>query len=189
MELSTDRLAHITKLASDYNGVSSDQLFTRPAHYRNANHQITEFFRFCAEIFAGHDAKSVEAVVVNKNLKAGPDDQDANAVSWLVWVTDSNGAECPIVYIDRLHLQKELPIQEAVRKQNHLLLHEIGHLVLHKAKLKNDASDFARPAYPTMEAEAWWFCYSILGICISECAFQNKAGVPTSDDLVWKIFD
>ncbi|MEM9943190.1 MAG: hypothetical protein AAF939_16625 [Planctomycetota bacterium] len=175
----------------DYHGIEHLALFDRyQQHSHRINPVVLKFFRFCAEIFAAEpESIHVEANVIYFNLdRMHPGDQ--RAASWLMWLTGSDGSECPTILIDKECLDQHLSFLDSIRARNHLTLHEIGHLVLHKNELRGsgDLPKFANRAFPQHESEAWWFCYSLLGLCVSECANQNSKDSDNPDDQIWKIW-
>jgi len=191
MQLKPERIHQIADLARelwsdfvDLTQLKSDALLEVSPHPRRPNKATTDFFRFCADIFAPPGVEDrVDANILLYDLKKA-------AASWLIWTTDSEGTESPTVYLDSASLDENLSMLDAVRARNHLVLHEIGHLVLHKATLKNSGdappgAQFSKPAFPEMEAEAWWFCYSLLGLCVSQIAYENTENSTGTDDKIW----
>ncbi len=156
-----------------------------------ASDVLVAFFEFCAELFAPPTANGVEANVMKRNLQDLTPRGGYRPASWLLTMTDSSGVECVSVLIDVQCLQDSLSVESAWRTKNHLLLHEIGHLVLHWQQMRpanvGTVTPLAKSATPVQEAEAWWFCYSLLGYAVSQCAFTNKQDPKSGDDQIWTM--
>jgi len=166
-------------------------LFRTPSGKTETNDAIKRFLAFCADIFVPSGADSVETTIFPMKL-GGLAPKDGNQpASWLVGFQKSGQDGLVTISIDTECLYNRLPLDAATRTKNHLILHEIGHLVLHWDSLLGvDAMgnrSMARSATPQEEAEAWWFCYAVLGYAIGQRAYWNKKDPLNADGLVWTL--
>ena len=157
---------------------------------RKQPRHIFDFFTFCGEINSpqlGGSAIIEQNIVPAKLMDAA--NSNARSVSWLVWFNDSEGAECPVMLLDFDFLNSNLNDTESTRKQLELVLHETGHLILHGGILRNADAAHNHAASAKLEAEAWWFCHSILGWSIATIAHNHRAGEKEHgdfDDEIWR---
>jgi hypothetical protein len=100
------------------------------------------------------------------------------APSWL-W---QNASESPLVFIDTGHIESVISGPVVHRIYTRLVLHEIGHLLLHWEKLKPQGYASVKPSSPDDEEEAWLFCEVIMGLALGEYA---KVGRPSTIDQAW----
>ncbi len=159
---------------------------------RLASNLIAGFFRFCAAILVSEPgATAVDANIVISTLGYVAPAGGEPPASWLVSIRDSVGCECPTIVVDHACLNQHLSYDAAMRAKNHLLLHEIGHLVLHWDLIHRSPPPgqqrLARAAFPKEEAEAWWFCYALLGYIVAKCAYSNKKDPKNADDQIWRL--
>lgn len=199
MPLEPARAEHISRIARslwlDFYGFKGPSF--RPASIfeadvsKDAFGTLKQFYKFCASIYSDDDASvDVEAHVINDTMPYTKSGNDTEAASWLLSIK-SMGNNCPCVIINLELLNSALSIEGAIRTKHHLLLHEVGHLVLHWNELRTqvspDGSAVAEKAHPIHEAEAWWFCYSFLGTVVAHVAFENKKNKSFADDQIWKL--
>ena len=102
---------------------------------------------------------------------------------------DASTLPCPTVVMDYAAIHGRIAVPRASQMINRLVLHETGHLVLHWKQLQPAIRvgnlALARSAAPSQEAEAWWFCYSILGRVVAEVAEENASDPANADDQIW----
>lgn len=166
-------------------------LFRTPSGKTGTNDAIRGFLGFCADIFVPQGGNSVDTTIFPMNLEGLAPKNGNQPASWLVGFQSSGGPCLVTITIDANCLYTRLPLDAATRTKNHLILHEIGHLVLHWDSLLGADSvghrSMARSATPQEEAEAWWFCYAVLGYAIGQRAFQNKTEPTNADDMIWSL--
>ena len=140
-------------------------LFTQDWRLR-LNKCAAAFLQYCAEEIVGSDRKV--PVVLTSLSKANADDKPVS------WLCRSNGA--PAVIIDRPHIVESLPTHTVSRCITRIILHEIGHIVEHWAKLEPPGQlDQPLPsAEPHHEAEAWWFGQAVVGAAVGALACQHR---------------
>jgi hypothetical protein len=196
MQLTPERIREISLLAnslwSDFAEIMGadfrhEKLFD-PKGFVHPNRIVRSFFRFCAKVYSKFGDEEVEPNIIFDDLSESSE-HGQPAASWLMSLRDSKGVDCPTIVIDSARLNSTLSTYDGLRMMSQLALHEIGHLVLHWDELRtpvgSDGNAVAAPAKSLHEAEAWWFCYSIIGLVVAECAYQNKCVVGNADDRMW----
>jgi hypothetical protein len=149
-----------------------------------------DFFRFCVQVCTQDgDAPEVSASIVSYDLADARKHARNRPASWLVMSYDARHNPCPTVVIDYETLHGKLAWFRALPTITRLVLHETGHLVLHWEQLqpiiRNGDLALAKSAAPIQEAEAWWFCISILGRVTAEVAEENARMPENADDQIW----
>ena len=197
LDLKDERLNEIANKAqslwrdySELNNLEPRDIFLTQRKSQDRKEHAVEFFKFCGNILTpALEGIVVEPSIVSANLMEDNPDS-VRSISWLVWFKDSHGAECPVILLDFGYLNSKLSFADATRTRLELVLHETGHLFLHQHALRTKTSKYAKPAYPAMEAEAWWFCHAILGYCFAGCAYecrsQNMGDEGNYDDEAWR---
>ncbi|QDV61971.1 hypothetical protein [Crateriforma conspicua] len=155
---------------------------------RELNEAVVGFFRFCEGIACAStnaDRLKREATVVFKDLskvkgeKRRKKGRDGQAASWLMSFNEPDGEIVNHIAIDSECLKETLPTYRVAVMMCHLILYEIGHLVLHGQILEQRDTDatvwYANSASPVFEQEAWSFCYAVLGTAFGRTAHRNKA--------------
>lgn len=98
----------------------------------------------------------------------------------------------PIATIDADYLAERDP-QQFPRFWTRLLLHETGHLVLHWAGLDAQRHRGEIPtATAVQEAEAWWFCSSVVGLALASYSQSakrqhNAGGTDACHEDAWRF--
>jgi len=149
------------------------------------NSCAVQFFRYCAQIFVG-----AAADVVNYGLdeSAGVPNYTGRATSWLFNIPTRDYENYPLVIIDANFLAGQEPPLELAKIWTRLLLHEIGHLVLHWEELDAQRVAGRIPAATApQESEAWWFCFVVLGFSVSSYAFSIKGTPTTRHEDAWRF--
>jgi hypothetical protein len=161
--------------------------FSRPQ-----NACAVAFLQFCGDLYAD----TAGLAVTQTSLEYVWPTRPSRAVSWLANFRDTRGLNNPILAIDVQYLETELPISDIHRKCTKLLLHEVGHLVLHwrdfitqiatrqAGKLANLPA-ILPDASGHQESEAWLFCYSVLTAAIARHAFLNRRD--DDNDATWRL--
>ena len=137
---------------------------------------VTDFFRFCAQIFTPADQHvEIDAHVVSTNLQEFSDTDMKRTLSRLMWFIDSQGRQSLTILIDFNWLSENLTIDAACRKRNRLVILQIGHLVLHRDLLRSTTKGFNIADNPSrvQTAEATWFCHVIIGLLASQIATED----------------
>ena len=99
-------------------------------------------------------------------------ENDLACGSWLYRVSDISFS----VVFDEENIRSECRLREThfSRAMTRLFLHELGHFVLHRDRLGNlEKSDVPTPMLPAvaeMEAEAWQFASTVIGIGVGSIA-------------------
>jgi hypothetical protein len=198
--LSTQRVEYVSKVArslwedfleTNEDKYNAESLFESTRSMKEVNPAIRDFFRYCAELMAPSEAEdSDESNVLMMDLTPITQPKTGKAASWLTRHT-STSKYCVSIAIDLSCLQQNLDFNNAFRVRNHLTLHEIGHLTLHPELLpdgvEQSEATYAKSAAPAHEAEAWWFCYSLLGLAVADVAYANKQNPDNADDQIWKM--
>lgn len=157
------------------------------------------FMYFCAK--AGPCAEG--GIITRQTLTQVRPNKPNRAVSWLSAYLNRAEHKCPILVIDSDYLKDQIPVLEAPlvvhRVYTRLLLHEVGHLVLHWDQMIQELTSKDAPASlgglearwpvssPKQEAEAWLFCYAVLGAGIGRYAFLAREGPVDDNDPAWRI--
>jgi hypothetical protein len=128
------------------------------------------FFRYCAEIRLGKGGATVSTV---SSLGS------TNSPSWL-W-HQGNGVVW--ILLDLPTVQGVISVQEERKLITRIILHEIGHVVLHYP----DVSRYGRGNVPSaedhQEEEAWLFSGILLGLALGLVAKKGRGAGIT--DLAW----
>ena len=94
----------------------------------------------------------------------------------------------PTILIDRTLLMDRVASTAVNRTKTCLILHEIFHLRHWKDLFPTESSQAsAAEALPEHEAEAWWFCYTLLGHVIALCAYEKKNNPGSSLKPTWEL--
>ena len=97
------------------------------------------------------------------------------------WLWDNGGSNIAIL-IDQVQVQTLIPIDRRQKVVARLVLHEIGHIVLHLKALTPMSSGHVNSASPEQEEEAWVFCGTILGLALGHVARSSR---PHVIDAAW----
>jgi len=166
-------------------------VFTRHSRsWRQFNEIVLDFFNFCAQLLIDGDYTTIDAYIVEGELDSIRRPSDNNRpISWLTNMPDRSGACVPVIIVDRKWLEKNVAVQMLELVKSRTILHEVGHLrhwdYLFEGK---DSSVLFPEALPEHEAEAWWFCFALVGLLFAECAYEKKRS-PSESELppVWRI--
>jgi len=159
---------------------------------REHNHCAVEFFRFCAQVVHGIP----DAAVVNQSLDGVVESRRGIPSSWLWNMNTRSGKNYPLITIDRESILRQVQqefhgLRGIHRLYTMLILHETGHLVLHwkylNANVLHHTND-GRQAFDAKaehEAEAWWFCFSVVAQASGAIASIARRGDPENHDPLW----
>lgn len=158
------------------------------------NLAVWSFFGLCSELFrdAKNSSERAGRIILDNSMAQVQGQLDGVPVSWLCDTPDAAGKECPSIVLNRAHLVEVKPLSDLVRIQNHLILHECGHLVRHWDQLRGLDADglhmcFAKNASGVQEAEAWSFCYAVLTRVVEAYAERVKGPENTIHDATYDV--
>lgn len=146
---------------------NEDWLFQLPERGR-VNQCVLLFFRYCAQIRLGVAGATV-----------APTESIGHGVpSWL-W---HQGGGVPWVLLDFKEILSKFSIGEERKIVTRIILHEIGHLVLHFQALAGMGKGLVPSSNAIQEEEAWLFCSVIMGLALGNLAKSKR---PNSVDAAW----
>ena len=146
---------------------SSRALFDRTTW---VNRCALGFFRYCAEITLGTSG----ATIVPTSLLAG-----SGSPSWL-W---HKGKGVPHILIDFDAIHEKVPNTER-KTVTRILIHEVGHLVLHYPDIASFARGRVSSCTALQEQEAWVFAGIVVGLALGQTAPDLR---PQVVDNAWKL--
>lgn len=127
------------------------------------NPTVMKFLRHCVEVYTDFPGSSAGVVYTRFD--------DPTAPSWL-W---SNGREKgPWVVIDNEKIGNTVRVDEERKILTRIILHEIGHIVLHFCKILKDSVGAVKSANDNQEEEAWIFCFAVIGASLGEAARKGR---------------
>lgn len=170
------------------------------------NRIALQFFSFCAEMYLGNRSASIQ----NTNLVNCMKGIAGRAVSWLCNKPVLCDHPCrPVIAIDNAFLESGesgVPLERLHRTKTCLILHEIGHLVLHWGDLCRQTSAFMADtplgapgkslsiekdglhnADAGQEVEAWLFCDAVIALAIAQIAHRGKGDHDSIHDPAWQF--
>lgn len=159
-----------------------------PAFTHAPSEVLLDFLTFCAQILIPDPVGDVQISLQDLGDQRAKQD-DNRAMSWLAIEQLGLNNRRVIVVLDHEFLLNEVsvPLLQIVRTKQ--ILHEIGHLLHYEHLFKStDRYPLVAEAQPVHEAEAWWFCYSLLGLTVAQCAYEKKkrpqeSGMPP----IWRV--
>lgn len=157
-----------------------------PTFSHTVNESLLEFFRYCSQILIREDVYETE--IWWDDLSEIRDEGDDNrAVSWLACQQLAGNRIRLIIVLDQDCLLREVPVQLLQSVRAKLILHEVGH-IFHFDQLFDTSHGYAKEATPAQEAEAWWFCYAVLGLAVAHSACEKKQD-PSGSGLppIWRL--
>ncbi len=186
VKLSSTKMSEITVLANDLWGAFldvhlSDELFTTLNSKSIIPPLPLKFFEFCCQLFTGR----IGLVVFEDLSPQLPGDTSLpRAASWLCKRKDN-----VILVIDIAYIKQLVPSEYHRMVIQRLLLHEIGHLVLHWPDLSSasrEPAEFQAFERSTiLESEAWVFTGAIQGLVLATMSAQQRSGGEQNFDTTW----
>lgn len=156
----------------------SEEIFQRKTE---VNPVALRFLRHCAQIVLGSPKP---ARVIFSKLSPPPSATwSGRAASWLFHM----GENVPVVYVDKDFIESgtKSHLTEKNKIITRIVLHEVGHIVLHWDDLRPKGCRHALPAKPQQEEEAWWFCGLVIGLALGLASKQARLRTPPAHDPVW----
>ncbi len=183
---------------STYSAKEDNWLY--PNSPSSPNLTLLQFYKFCASIFVESERDPHITIGEDLSKVRGGDSKDRPA-SWLLVLKEKDEPAMPSLVVDTRILHECLgtysprgAVSTPIRARRYVILHEIGHLVLHWSSLCHQAEKTGRKyveVEATHEAEAWWFAHSILGLTSARIAMSAKSK-PSNTSLdsfmpVWQM--
>lgn len=145
-----------------------------PSNAKVQNPTAEKFLSFCSDELVSRGEATLPAILHPTHpsiglLPAQSDDLDNSRSRWVI---GDGLLEIQIVHFSHLGLTW----LDARRVYTKLLLHEIGHYVLHFQRLLAEANNSSKPpiATPIEEAEAWLFANVIYGLAAADTAWRDR---------------
>lgn len=167
-----------------YPDYSPEKLFEHGLRAKTIRKMLLDFFTFCT-VLVEQEFDHVEIRWSDLSAKRQPENNN-RAVSWLSYMDYDRRVLG--IHLDIKCLVEEVPSPLMSLVKAKLILHEIGHLYHWDELFALTSSHFANEATGEQEAQAWWFCYNVLGFAVAECAC-NKKMKPQESGLppIWQL--